>query len=381
MNLQELINNVNLRNLVFGLIVVVVILCVWNCYLTNKLQIVEGMTGDNNPVSPLNLTAIRKLGNITQKIVNSEDLFIPSDLSIQGNLNVTGNTTLKNITINEPTDDARHYIRQPSYYRKLGMGIYNRFKDAGTIRVVEPARHKFVVLKITVPWSDKSGGPILQECKNSVGTIFMRSGYQDDTAWGPWGQHRAFFNIVKYITVESGPYVWMTFRQLVLRNSGNKNLLKGKTVSISNKGGEYKTGSTINAEPYSIDAVWASHKGVDGDIGGGDHQGWHGGNSNQLSYRVDLGNDVTSISDLKDIIIFNRYVDQANNRLSKATVRLHDLNMNIIREYKLPGFSNEYGVTITLSNAHIRKFPYAHHDERLGGYTSANFSDGSLTLS
>jgi hypothetical protein len=380
MNLQELINNVNLRNLVFGLIVVVVILCVWNCYLTSKLQIVEGMTGDSDPVSQSNLTAIRNLGNITQKIVNGDHLTIPGDLT------VTGNAILKNI-INEPTDDARTENKLPSYYRGLGRGIYNRFKDAGAIGIVgQPSG--FIVLKITVPWSDKSGGPILQECKNSVGTIFMRSGNSDDTAWGHWGQHRAFFNIVKYITVDSGHHTFLTFRQLVLRNSDDKNLLKGKRVSISNDDGAYITGHTINAGPYSVAAEWGSHLGVDGHIGGGDHQGWHGGNSNKLSYRVDLGDaganlgeDETHISDLKDIIIFNRYNANLDHRLDHATVRLHDSNMNIIKEYGLPTFNNEYGVTITLSNDNITKFTSASPNDRLGGYTSANFSDGSLTLS
>ena len=186
MNLQELINNVNLRNLVFGLIVVVVILCVWNCYLTSKLQIVEGMTGDSDPVSQSNLTAIRNLSNITHKIVNRKGLTIPSNVTITGN--VAGNTTLKNITINEPTDDATNVDKLPSYYRGLGHGIYNRIKDADTIGVVVHPTYKIVVLKITVPWSDITGGPIQQECKNSVGTIFMRSGNDDDTAWGPWRQ-------------------------------------------------------------------------------------------------------------------------------------------------------------------------------------------------
>lgn len=100
MNLQELINNVNLRNLVFGLIVVVVILCVWNCYLTSKLQIVEGMTGDSDPVSQSNLTAIRNLGNLVTKINGAISIDSDKNVTFSKNVNVDGKiTTGGNLTV------------------------------------------------------------------------------------------------------------------------------------------------------------------------------------------------------------------------------------------------------------------------------------------
>ena len=57
------------KKITLGLILTVVVLAIWNCYLQNRMCVIENMSSDeNNPVSQENLLAIRNLGSLANQL-------------------------------------------------------------------------------------------------------------------------------------------------------------------------------------------------------------------------------------------------------------------------------------------------------------------------
>ena len=121
--LNEFLNNVNLRKLVFTMLIVIIILGVWNCYLSNKLMVVEGMSA-TNPVSQKNLAAIKNLGNLVKQIQSGDTVTIPGNLVVKekittNQLDIGPNSHDEKVTHFNLDNTGVNYIRGDYLYNDV----------------------------------------------------------------------------------------------------------------------------------------------------------------------------------------------------------------------------------------------------------------------
>jgi hypothetical protein len=114
--LNEFLNNVDLRKLVFTMLIVIVIQCAWNCYLSCKLQVVEGMTA-TTPTTDINnlaklasyITEDGNSFNIPGNLVVDGTTTVNGDAIVVGNTNIDGDINMKRnkgIAWSSPGDNA-----------------------------------------------------------------------------------------------------------------------------------------------------------------------------------------------------------------------------------------------------------------------------------
>lgn len=111
----------------------------------------------------------------------------------------TGNTTV-HITAAERTvwndakdrnffADTRNAASLPSFYRAKGTGVFHEFKNPGSLSLTtDQVGGTYCHVDTTVPYTDKSGGPVKQIVMGYNNIMYIRTGSTNDDSWGAWDQ-------------------------------------------------------------------------------------------------------------------------------------------------------------------------------------------------
>ncbi|MES9681799.1 hypothetical protein ABWK22_02540 [Gottfriedia acidiceleris] len=157
----------------------------YNGVILNKQNGIE-VTSSKNKLTMNATKGIEVIKNIDSSKVFSLDSNT-GDLTVTGNINMTGGNITWGST-NPPTStsvkDTRSTNELPSwYYTNYPKQVVSEFKTRATIGA--PGTQTYGTLDTSVPWSDTSGGAVVQVFRSLDG-VYQRQGNAAGTAWGAW---------------------------------------------------------------------------------------------------------------------------------------------------------------------------------------------------